>query len=100
MRKEQLEAIRARLEEPPPLIALAERSPGRTALVEYLARLTDDRIALVEEIDRLRAELADSTGREQTTRAEEHILPAQNQCRRGDLNPHPPKWTRPSICQG
>ena len=25
------------------------------------------------------------------------ILPAQNGCRRGDLNPHPPKGTRPST---
>jgi hypothetical protein len=62
MTKEQLEAIRARLSEPPPLIALAELHPGRTALVEYLARLQDDRIALVEEIDRLRAESADERG--------------------------------------
>jgi uncharacterized small protein (DUF1192 family) len=69
MSKEQLEAIRARLEEPPPLIALAERSPGRTALVEYLARLSDDRIALVEEIDRLRAELAGDIGREEAAGA-------------------------------
>jgi hypothetical protein len=58
MSEEELGAIRARLDEPPPLIALAERSPGRTALVEYLARLKEDRIALVEEIDRLRSELA------------------------------------------
>ena len=63
MSEEQLASIRARLDEPPPLLALAERTPGRTALVEYLARLTDDRIALVEELDRLRAELAGETGR-------------------------------------
>lgn len=52
-----LEAIRARLEEPPPLLALAERHRGTTALAEYLARLRADRIALVEEVDRLRAEM-------------------------------------------
>ena len=52
-----LEAIRARLEEPPPLLALAERHRGTTALTEYLARLQADRIALVDEVDRLRAEL-------------------------------------------
>lgn len=59
MSEEQLAAIRARLAEPPPLIALAELHPGRTALVEYLGRLKDDRIALVDEIDRLRAESGD-----------------------------------------
>jgi hypothetical protein len=52
--EEQLAAIRARLEEPPPLIALTERNRGRTALTEYLTRLQDDRVALVDEIDRLR----------------------------------------------
>jgi hypothetical protein len=62
MSNEQLAAIRARLEEPPPLIALAERNPGRTALVEYLARLKDDRIALVDEIDRLRLEIGGGAG--------------------------------------
>jgi hypothetical protein len=57
MSAEQLGAIRARLEEPPPLIALAERKPGRTPLVEYLRRLQEDRIALVDEVDRLREEI-------------------------------------------
>ncbi|HLI57815.1 MAG TPA: hypothetical protein VKY26_12385 [Actinomycetota bacterium] len=52
-----LEAIRARLEEPPPLLALAGRHQGTTALTEYLARLLADRIALVDEVDRLREEL-------------------------------------------
>lgn len=55
--REQLEAIRIRLDEPPPLLALAERNHGRTPLGEYLRRLQDDRIALVDEVDRLRAEL-------------------------------------------
>jgi hypothetical protein len=68
MSDELLRAIRARLDEPPPLIALAERQRNRTALFEYLTRLQQDRIALVEEVDRLRAELAhedtpDATGR-------------------------------------
>ncbi len=62
MSKEQLAAIRARLAEPPPLIALAELHPGRTALVEYLGRLKDDRIALVDELDRLRAESIEERG--------------------------------------
>ena len=58
MSPELLQAIRARLDEPPPLLALAERHRGQTALVEYLERLQKDRIALVEEVDRLRADLA------------------------------------------
>ncbi|GAC1364168.1 MAG: hypothetical protein NVSMB32_06420 [Actinomycetota bacterium] len=57
MPQELLMAIRARLDEPPPLIALAERNQGSTALIEYLRRLQEDRIALVDEIDRLRAEV-------------------------------------------
>jgi hypothetical protein len=57
MTEEQLGAIRARLDEPPPLIALAGRNHGVTPLVEYLALLREDRIMLVEEINRLRAEL-------------------------------------------
>jgi len=57
MTNEQLTAIRARLDEPPPVIALAGRNHGVTPLVEYLAQLREDRIALVEEIDRLRDEL-------------------------------------------
>jgi hypothetical protein len=57
MSEEMLLAIRARLEEPPPLIALAERKASQTALTEYLTRLQGDRIALVDEIDRLRSEL-------------------------------------------
>ncbi|MDQ1427320.1 MAG: hypothetical protein QOK39_796 [Acidimicrobiaceae bacterium] len=59
MTDEQLLAIRVRIDEPPPLLALAERHQGATALTEYLRLLQDDRIALVDEIDRLRAELAD-----------------------------------------
>jgi hypothetical protein len=59
MSDDQLAAIRARLGEPPPLIALAARNNGRTALVEYLAMLRDDRIRLVDEVDRLRAELTE-----------------------------------------
>jgi septal ring factor EnvC (AmiA/AmiB activator) len=59
MTPEQLLAIRARLEEPPPLLALAERHQGSTALAQYLKRLQDDRIALVDEVDRLRSELAE-----------------------------------------
>ena len=43
----------------PPLLALAERNQGPTALIEYLRRLQDDRIALVDEVDRLRAETAE-----------------------------------------
>jgi hypothetical protein len=53
----QLEAIRARLDEPPPVISLASRNHGLTPLVEYLALLREDRIKLVDEIDRLRAEI-------------------------------------------
>lgn len=55
---ELLAAIRARLDEPPPLLVLAQRHQGATALAEYLERLQQDRIALVDEVDRLRAELA------------------------------------------
>jgi hypothetical protein len=58
MSKEQLEAIRARLNEPPPVIALASRKHGLTPIVEYLALLREDRIHLVDELDRLRSELA------------------------------------------
>jgi hypothetical protein len=58
MSDEQLIAIRARLDEPPPIIALAGRNHGVTPLVEYLALLRDDRVRLVEEIDRLRAEMS------------------------------------------
>lgn len=54
---EQMLAIRARLEEPPPLLALEERKRGTTALFEYLRLLQEDRVALVDEVDRLRAEL-------------------------------------------
>jgi hypothetical protein len=57
MGEEQLAAIRARLAEPPPPIALAARNHGFTPLVEYLALLQEDRIALVDEVDRLRAEI-------------------------------------------
>lgn len=57
MSPELLAAIRARLDEPPPLLALAQRHRGGTALAEYLERLQHDRIALVDEVDRLRAEL-------------------------------------------
>ncbi len=58
MSADQLAAIRARLAEPPPLLTLAERNRGLTALTEYLRRLQEDRVALVEEVDRLRAEMA------------------------------------------
>jgi len=57
MTDEQLTAITARLAEPPPVIALAGRNHGVTPLVEYLALLREDRIKLIEEIDRLKAEL-------------------------------------------
>ncbi|MHB1710162.1 MAG: hypothetical protein ACYCV7_01995 [Acidimicrobiales bacterium] len=57
MSDEQLAAIRARLDEPPPVIALAGRNRGLTPIVEYLALLREDRVDLVDEIDRLRAEL-------------------------------------------
>lgn len=59
MGQEQLRAIRSRLTEPPPFLALAERNQGSTALTEYLRRLQDDRIALVDEVDRLRSEVAE-----------------------------------------
>jgi hypothetical protein len=62
--EEQLTAIRARLDEPPPVIALAGRNHGVTPLVEYLALLRNDRIMLVEEIDRLRAEICGSNASE------------------------------------
>lgn len=59
----QLTAIRARLDEPPPVLALAGRNQGLTALTAYLALLRDDRIQLMEEIDRLKAEMdGDSVG--------------------------------------
>ena len=60
MTEEQLLAIRARLDEPPPLLALEERKRGTTALVEYLRLLREDRVALVDEVDRLRSELEGS----------------------------------------
>jgi DNA-binding transcriptional MerR regulator len=62
MSYDQLTAIRARLDEPPPLLALAERNRGLTALTEYLRSLQEDRVALVEEVDRLRAEMAGPPG--------------------------------------
>lgn len=65
MSHELLNAIRARLDEPPPLLALAERKQGPTALTEYLRLLQEDRVALVEEVERLRAEIAGQAG-EQT----------------------------------
>jgi hypothetical protein len=65
MESATLEAIRARLEEPPPLLALAGRHRGTTALNEYLARLRADRSSLVDEVDRLRAELGSSLLRRQ-----------------------------------
>ncbi len=58
MTDDQLLAIRARLDEPPPLVALAGRKRGQTPLVEYMKRLQEDRIALLDEVDRLRAEMA------------------------------------------
>lgn len=63
MTEAQLAAIKARLDEPPPVIALAERNRGTTALNEYLKSLSDDRIALAQEVARLREELR---GREST----------------------------------
>jgi hypothetical protein len=59
MSPDQLAGIRARLNEPPPLLVLAERNRGLTALTEYLRRLQEDRVALVEEVERLRAEIAE-----------------------------------------
>lgn len=56
--EEALAAIRARLEEPAPPISLASRNQGLTPLVKYLVLLRNDRIALVDEIDHLRAEMA------------------------------------------
>jgi hypothetical protein len=41
------------------LLVLAERNRGLTALTEYLRRLQEDRVALVEEVERLRAEIAE-----------------------------------------
>jgi len=60
--EEQLLAIRARLDELPPVIALAGRNHGLTPIVEYLALLRDDRIMLVNELDRLRAEISGPGG--------------------------------------
>lgn len=62
MGHDKLNAIRARLDEPPPLLALAERKRGPTALTEYLRLLQEDRVALVEEVERLRAEIAERAG--------------------------------------
>ena len=59
---EELKAIRARLDEPPPVIALAGRNHGLTPIVEYLALLRQDRIMLVNELDRLRAEITGTAG--------------------------------------
>jgi hypothetical protein len=61
MTSAQLAAIRARLDEPPPVIALAGRKQGLTPIVEFIALLREDRIQLVDEIDRLRAEM-EATG--------------------------------------
>jgi hypothetical protein len=63
MSADQLAAIRARLDEPPPLLALAGRNRGPTALTEYLRRLQEDRVALVEEVERLRAEIVEQNQR-------------------------------------
>jgi hypothetical protein len=59
MSDQQLASIRARLDEPPPVIALAGRNQGLTPIVAYLTLLREDRIQLVDEIDRLRSELAE-----------------------------------------
>ena len=72
MSEATLRAIRARLDEPPPLLALAERRGGTTALAEYLARLQQDRIALVDELDRLRAELGTPTAPPSPPAAQRH----------------------------
>ena len=58
MSDEQLAAIRARLDEPPPVIALAGRNQGLTPIAAYLTLLREDRLQLVDEIDRLRLEMA------------------------------------------
>jgi len=54
---DQLAVLRARLDEPPPPLALVGRNHGLTAISSYLALLRDDRIQLTEAIDRLRSEL-------------------------------------------
>ena len=51
---DRLAALRARLDEPLPPLALVGRNHGLTAISSYLALLRDDRIQLTEEIDRLR----------------------------------------------
>ena len=53
MSVELLRVDQGPLDEPPPLIALAERTPNKTVLEEYLTRLMEDRISLVDEVDRL-----------------------------------------------
>lgn len=58
MNDEQLSVIRARLDEPPPIIALAGRNRGLTPIVEYISLLRENRINLVNEIDRMKIEMA------------------------------------------
>jgi hypothetical protein len=60
----QLAVIRARLDEPPPMLALASRNNGLTAISAYLTLLREDRIQLLDEIDRLRAEMEDPGGQD------------------------------------
>jgi hypothetical protein len=57
IREEQMLVIRARLEEPPPLLALEERKRGNHGPGRIPALLQEDLVALVDEVDRLRAEL-------------------------------------------
>jgi hypothetical protein len=58
MSDDHLATIRARLNEPPPPIVLAGRNRGLTPLETYLRLLHEDRLNLVDEIDRLKAENA------------------------------------------
>jgi len=60
MTDDQLLAIRVRLDEPPPPLALVGRKRGGIALLAYLRLLQEDRLALVEEVDRLRAEVGEA----------------------------------------
>lgn len=56
MSDDNLAAIRARLDEPPPPIVLVGRNRGLTPIETYLRLLQEDRINLVNEIDRLSAD--------------------------------------------
>jgi hypothetical protein len=54
---ERLGEIRARLDQPPPVSAISASNQDKSPVANYLNLLRNDLIDLVNEIDRLKAEL-------------------------------------------